>query len=151
MAKSNTIEWALRRQTEIIADHRRTLAIAPFIARLVEASPGAELRVASHDKHKAAAARFPGRGGVSRIPTVVLLDSRWRVLGYWSERGKSDRAWMSNFIQSDPLPEITLVNGMPVGDFAQWLVRRFTGQLPVFYERNWEDVREELRILASPT
>lgn len=122
----------------------------PLIARLVDASPGAELRVTSHDKHKGAAARFPGRGGVSRIPTVVLLDSRWRLLGYWSERGASDREWMLNFTHSDPLPEITLVAGMPVGDFAQWLVRRFEGQLPVFYERNWKDVRDELRALANP-
>lgn len=121
----------------------------PLIARLVEGSPGAELRVVSHNKHLAIAARFPGRGGVSRIPTVVLLDSRWRCIGHWSERGRSDREWMAGFSRSDPLPEITLHDGMPVGEFARWLERRFKGQLPVFLMRNWKDVREELRELAQ--
>lgn len=56
---------------------------------------------------------------------------------------------MSNFTRSDPLPEITLDNGRPVGDFARWLERRFERQLPVFFEQNWKDVREELRALAN--
>ncbi len=120
----------------------------PLIARLASASPGAELRVVSRDMHKAIADQFPGRGGMSRVPTVILLDSQQRLIGYWSERGKSDRKWMENFTRSDPLPEITLDNGLPIGDFAQWLVRRLAGQLPVFFERHWKDVREELRILA---
>jgi hypothetical protein len=121
----------------------------PLIARLVGASRSAELRVVSRNKHQAVADYFPGRDGMSRLPTVVLLDSQWHLLGYWSERGKADREWMSNFTQLDPLPEITLDDGMPVGDFAQWLERRFEGQLPVFYEQNWKDVREELRALAN--
>lgn len=120
----------------------------PLIARLASASTGAELRVVGRDMHQAVADRFPGRDGISRVPTVILFDSQQRLIGYWSERGKSDHAWMEEFTRSDPLPDITLDDGIPVGDFAQWLKRRFAGQLPVFFEQNWKDVREELRVLA---
>ena len=120
----------------------------PLIARLVETSQGSELRVASRDEHQAVADRFPGRGGASRVPTVILLDPQWRLVGYWSERGKSDHEWMANFTRTDPLSDITLEGGMPGGAFATWLERRLAGQLPIFFERNWQDVREELRALA---
>lgn len=120
----------------------------PLIARLVDASPDTELRVVSRDEHQAVADRFPGRGGISRLPTVVLLDPEWRAFGYWSERARSDHEWMSSFTRSDPIPAITVANGLPTGDFAHWLERRFASQLPLFYEQHWKDVREELRMLA---
>ncbi|GFE83593.1 hypothetical protein GCM10011487_55930 [Steroidobacter agaridevorans] len=120
----------------------------PLIARLVDASPDTELRVVSRDRHRAVAERFPGRGGISRLPTVVLLDREWTAFGYWSERARSDHEWMSNFTRSDPIPEITVANGLPTGDFARWLERRFASQLPLFYEQHWQEVRDELRALA---
>lgn len=123
----------------------------PLITRLVEASADTELRVVSRDRHQAVADQYPGRGGISRLPTVVLLDSEWTAFAYWSERARSDHEWMSNFTRSDPLPEITVANGLPTGDFALWLERRFESQLPLFYEQHWKDVREELRVLASQT
>jgi hypothetical protein len=119
----------------------------PLIARLAEASEDTELRVVSRDAHRAIADNFPGRGDVSRIPTVLLLDSTWQLLGYWSERSKADHEWMSRFTRSDPLPEITLEEGVPVGEFARWLECRFEAQLPVFYSHHWRGVREELRDL----
>jgi hypothetical protein len=121
----------------------------PLIARLAEASGNSELRVASRDKYRAVAERFPGRGGISRIPTLILFDSNGNLAGYWSERGQSDHEWMSDFTRSDPLPEITLDDGVPTGDFELWLERRFVGQLPIFYEQNWKDVRQELKALAD--
>jgi hypothetical protein len=121
----------------------------PLLARLSEASADVELRVASRNKHRTAADRFPGRGGLSRLPTVVLLDSDFDPIGYWSERSAADHGWMSSFTQKDPLPEITLEDTMPAGDFAPWLDRRLKGQLPIFLERNWKSVRGELRTLAQ--
>lgn len=121
----------------------------PLIARLAEASPDTDFRVASRDRHEALAGRFPGRGGVSRVPTVMLFDIQWGFHGHWSERGRADHEWMSNFTRVDPLPDITLEDGLPSGEFAAWLDRRFDGQLPVFYAENWRVVRDELTALAS--
>lgn len=121
----------------------------PLIARLAEASGNTNLRIASRDAHQSVADAFPGRGGISRLPTIILLGPDWEVLGYWSERSRSDEAVMSAFTRSDPLPEITLDDGTPAGEFKEWLERRLSVQLPIFCERNWKDVRAELRALAA--
>lgn len=121
----------------------------PLIARFVEASQGSDLRIASRDRHQDVAEQFPGRGGASRVPTAILLDRQWQLVSYWSERGGSDHAWMASFTRTDPLPDITLEGGMPAGAFAPWLERRLAAQLPIFFERNWRDVRDELGALAQ--
>ena len=121
----------------------------PLIARLVEACPGAVLRIASRDRHLRLAEKFPGRSGCSRVPTVILLDGEWQPVGYWSERSGADHAWFAEFVRTDPFPGIILEGDLPAGAFAPWLQRRLDQQLPVFTDRTWRDVRQELLQLGS--
>ena len=85
-----------------------SLLNVPLIARLAEASPEAELRIASRDTYAKLARCFPGRGDMSRLPTVIFLRRPMQVLGYWSERSKSDHAWMATFQARHPIPALTL-------------------------------------------
>lgn len=116
----------------------------PLVARLSEASPGSELRIASRDEHSDLAARFPGRGGVSRLPTVIFLGAPQQVLGYWSERSQVDHAWMERFGASDPMPELVLERGRPTPELAEWMERRMKAQAPVYRAHGWRFVRDEL-------
>jgi len=121
----------------------------PLIARLAEASPGAQLRIASRDANAELAGCFPGRGGVSRLPTVIFLGRSKQVLGYWSERSKRDHEWMTMFLARDPMPEIILDDGRPTPTLADWMERRLTSQRPFFEAHSWRDARDELRAIAS--
>ena len=121
----------------------------PLIARLVEASPGAELRLARRDEHADVAARLPGRGGVSRLPTVIFLDQLGRVLGFWSERSKRDHQWIADFVTRDPMPELKLEGGLPTPVLTLWLARRFAAQRSFFVAESWKNVRDELHSLAQ--
>src|SRR5579883_2449794 len=126
-----------------------SLLNVPLIARLAEASPGAELRIASRDAYARLAGCFPGRGGMNRLPTVIFLHRPMQVLGYWSERSKSDHAWMAAFQARDPVPALTLDNGQPTGALADWMERRLAAQRPFFETQSWRDVRNELYAIAS--
>ena len=126
-----------------------SLLNVPLIARLVEASPGAQLRIASRDAHAELAGCFPGRDGVSRLPTVIILGRSGQVLGYWSERSKRDHAWMKGFVARDPMPELTLNDGRPTPTLANWMERRLASQRPFFETHSWRDVRDELRVIAN--
>lgn len=126
-----------------------SLLNVPLIARLAEASPGAELRITSRDEYAMLARCFPGRGGMSRLPTVIFLRGPMQVLGYWSERSKSDDAWMATFQARDPIPALTLDNGQPTGALADWMERRLAAQRPFFETQSWRDVRNELHAIAS--
>lgn len=121
----------------------------PLIAVLGAASFGSSIRVASRDAHPEIAARFPGRSGASRLPTVIFLDAGWNILGHWSERSAKDHEWMANFTSRDPLLTIELDKGHPAGAFAPWLDRRLSSQLPVFLDENWKAVRDELVAVAA--
>lgn len=116
----------------------------PLIARLVEASPRAELRIASRNSHRQLANQFPGRGGVSRLPTVLFLDRNDNVEGYWSERSSQDQLWMNAFLVHDPMPEMIVRDGLPAPVLAAWMERRLTAQLPFFEAMGWRFVRDEL-------
>jgi hypothetical protein len=116
----------------------------PLIARLVEASPGSELRLAKREAHLDVAARFPGRGGVNRLPTAIFLDQCGTVLGFWSERSKKDHQWMTDFLARDPMPELELNGGQPTPLLAQWMARRFAAQRSFFETESWKSVRDEL-------
>lgn len=116
----------------------------PLVARLSEASPGSELRIASRDEHAELASRFPGRGGVSRLPTVIFLGAPGQALGYWSERSQADHAWMEQFLASDPMPEFALHRGLPTPELSAWMRRRMEAQAPAYRARGWRSVRDEL-------
>lgn len=121
----------------------------PLIARLVEVSPDAALRIARRDEHLKLAARFPGRGGTSRLPTVIFLGRSRQVLGYWSERAECAHRWVETFVAQDPMPELILEDGQPAPRLAAWMDRRFSSQRVIFEARGWRSVRDELRALAN--
>lgn len=122
----------------------------PLVARLAEAS-GAEVRIADLNQHRRVASRFPGRGGVSRRPTVIFLRDPGEVLGHWSERSQRDHRWMAEFTEEDPLPPLEFSDGQPSPSLAAWMERRFAAQRPVYEAEGWQDVRDELRSVVSAT
>jgi hypothetical protein len=121
----------------------------PLVARLVEASPGAELRLARRHEYPGVAERFPGRGGVSRLPTVIFLDQPGGLPGFWSERSGRDHQWMADFLTRDPMPELKVENGQPAPVLAEWMARRFAAQRPFFESESWKNVRDELHSIAQ--
>lgn len=121
----------------------------PLIARLVEASPEAELRVASRDMHQPLANNFLGRDGASRLPTVICMDCDGNVTGYWTERSRPDQQWMEAFLAQDPIPEIVLEDGFPARELSEWMERRLAAQLPFLESTSWRFVRDELAALAT--
>jgi hypothetical protein len=121
----------------------------PLVARLVEASPGATLRIARRDENLELAARFPGRGGISRLPTVIFLSHPGQAAVYWSERADPAHRWMAAFVAQDPMPELIIEAGRPAPVLAAWMARRFSSQRSVFEAQGWIDVRNELSVLAD--
>lgn len=120
----------------------------PLIARLVEASPEAELRIASRDRYRTLANQCPGRGGVSRLPTVICMDHEGNVNGYWTERSHRDQRWIEAFLAQDPMPDIVLEDGFPVPELAEWMDRRLAAQLPFLVSTSWCSVRDEVATVA---
>lgn len=121
----------------------------PLVARLAQASPGASLRIASRDAHAGLASRFPGRGGVSRLPTVIFLGQAGQPPRHWSERSRRDHDWMATFLARDPMPDLTLYEGRPAPALANWMVRRLASQRPFFEAESWLCARDELRAIAT--
>ncbi|HEV2674212.1 MAG TPA: thioredoxin family protein [Aliidongia sp.] len=122
----------------------------PLIGRLTEASPLANLRIVSRDAHAALAALFPGRGGVSRLPTVIFLDEPRHVVGHWSERSKRDHEWMAGFLAQNPMPEFVLDDGHPTPILARWMATRLASQLPFLEAVGWREVCDELAAIVTP-
>src|SRR6266496_2275908 len=58
---------------------------SPMIARIVEAMPGAEMRVLLRDQHPDLTECFLNNGYRS-IPIVVFFDKDWNEVGRWIER-----------------------------------------------------------------
>jgi len=58
---------------------------SPLLARIVEAMPGAELRVLLRDQHPDLTECFLNNGYRS-IPIVVFFDKDWNEVGRWIER-----------------------------------------------------------------
>jgi len=121
----------------------------PLIARLVEASPEATLRIARRDDNLELAACFPGRGGMSRLPTVIILGHPGKPMLYWSERAEPAHRWMTTFVGLDPMPKLIIEDGLPTSELAAWMSRRFASQRLVFETQGWRDVRNELSVLAD--
>jgi len=122
----------------------------PLIARLVEASPDAAVRITRRDEHLKLAARFPGRGDASRLPTVIFLGRSRQLLGYWSERAECAHRWMETFVAQDPMPELIIEEGQPTPELGAWMARRFSSQRLIFEAQGWRNVRDELHALANP-
>ena len=128
------------RLTEIVSALRdeppfanvRTLAIVedwyldcvfnvPIVARFVEASKQASLRVVRRAECQPLADNFPGRGGVSRIPTFVFLDSTDNVIGHWSERCASSQRWFDHLSMRPASPGAQIAERpihLPMREFA---------------------------------
>jgi hypothetical protein len=58
---------------------------SPFVARVVEAMPNAEMRVLFRDQHLDLTDCFLNNGYRS-IPVVVFFDGEWNEIGRWIER-----------------------------------------------------------------
>lgn len=116
----------------------------PVLERLVEASPGASLRIADRSRHRALADRFPGRSGVSRVPTFIFLRGPDGIAGHWSERCRSARTWVEDFAAADPMPPLDFVDGAPSPSLAAWMARRFEAERQRFYDGVWREVAEEI-------
>ncbi|MBV8215600.1 MAG: thioredoxin family protein [Verrucomicrobia bacterium] len=152
------------RLTEIVSELRdgslfanvRTLAIVedwcpdcvfnvPIVARFIEASRQASLRIVRRAECRPLADNFPGRGGVSRIPTFVFLDSTDNVIGHWSERCTSSQRWFDQFTRHHPMPELDIRDGIPAPPLLDWMKLRISLEREQFYRGVWRDVLAEIR------
>jgi hypothetical protein len=116
----------------------------PIVARLAEASQRAPLRIVRRGECRPLADAFPGRGGISRVPTFVFLDSMDNVIGYWSERCKSSQRWFDTFTKNSPMPELDIRDGIPAPGLLDWMKLRISVERERFYEGVWRDVLEEI-------
>ena len=57
----------------------------PVLARLIDESPGTEIRVLRRDEHPAVMDRYL-TGTARSIPIVIVLDEQFRELGHWGPR-----------------------------------------------------------------
>lgn len=140
----------------------RTLAISedwcpdcvfnlPILARLVEASAGAELRIVRRPAYRILAGKYPGRGGASRIPTFIFIGETDTVIGHWSERCASSQRWFDDFTKQYPLPALEFVDGIPSPPLMDWMRLRIAKEGPRFYDGVWRDVVTEIAdIVRAP-
>ncbi len=152
-----------RRLTDVVTEvadasplaELRTLAIVedwcpdcvfnlPIVARLAEAGR-APLRIVRRPDCRPLADAFPGRGGVSRIPTLIFLDRTDRVLGHWSERCAASQAWLDAFTREHPMPELEIRDGIPAPRLLAWMKLRISLERERFYRGGWRDVVEEIQ------
>jgi len=73
----------------------------PVLARLVEATPGAELRILARDRYQAVMDRYLTNGSRS-IPIVIGLDRDFKELGHWGPRPAELQAWV---VENRDLPK----------------------------------------------
>lgn len=116
----------------------------PILARLAEASQPDSLRVVRRPECRSLADTFPGRGGVSRVPTFVFLNDADDVLGHWSERCAASQGWFDTFTKDHPLPELNIHDGIPVPRLLDWMNLRIAAERGRFYQGVWRDVCAEV-------
>jgi hypothetical protein len=121
----------------------------PILARMVEASPGAELRIVRRPPYRALAEQYPGRGGTSRIPTFIFLNAADKVIGHWSERCAASQHWFEAFTKEHPLPELHFVDGIPVAPLMDWMRLRIASERTRFYDGVWRDVAAEIAAIVG--
>ena len=143
-------------------NHARVLAIAedwcpdcvfnvPILARLVEASSQAALRIVRRPECKTLAERYRGRGGGSRVPTFVFLGDADDVIGYWSERCASSQRWFDAFTKDHPMPQLDIRNGIPEPALLDWMKLRIASERDRFYGGVWRDVLAEIQVILGKT
>lgn len=121
----------------------------PLLARLVEATPGAELRIVRRPAVRALADKYPGRGGASRIPTFIFIDEADKVIGHWSERCASSQRWFESFTKEHPLPALEFMDGIPAPPLMDWMQLRIALEGPRFQQGVWRDVMKEIAAVAG--
>ena len=73
----------------------------PVLARLVDATPGAELRVLARDRYPEVMAQYLTNGSKS-IPIVIALDRDSKEAGRWGPRPAELQAWV---MENSALPK----------------------------------------------
>jgi thiol-disulfide isomerase/thioredoxin len=121
----------------------------PILARLSEAADPARVRIVRRPEHEELAERFPGRGGVSRIPTVVFLDECDDVVDYWAERCPLSQRWFDEFTRAHPLPRLEFQDGIPAPPLMEWMQLRISRELAWFYGGAWRDVLAEIAAIVG--
>jgi Thioredoxin len=123
----------------------------PILARFVEASSQASLRIMRRPECKSLADRYRGRGGSSRVPTFVLLGKSDGVIGHWSERCASSQRWFEAFTKDHPMPQLDIRNGIPAPPLLSWMKLRISSERDRFYGGVWRDVLAEIRVILDKT
>ena len=77
----------------------------PFIARVVEAVPGLDLRLILRDSNAPIMDHFLTDGSRS-IPVVIVLDEEFRLVGHWGPRPSELQAWVMANRPVLPRPEV---------------------------------------------
>jgi hypothetical protein len=70
-----------------------TFSTIPFLARVAESVPNAELRLVLRDQNLAVMDRYL-TAGARAIPVVIALDEQYRELGHWGPRPSELQAWV---------------------------------------------------------
>jgi hypothetical protein len=65
----------------------------PYLAKLVDASQGQELRVLRRDEHPEVMERYL-TGTARAIPIVIVLDREFQELGHWGPRPRALEEWV---------------------------------------------------------
>ena len=123
----------------------------PILARFVEASSHAALRIVRRPECKSLADRYRGRGGGSRVPTFVFLGEADDVIGYWSERCASSQGWFDGFTKDHPMPQLDIRNRIPEPPLLSWMKLRISSERDRFYGGVWRDVLGEIHVILGRT
>ena len=121
----------------------------PILARFVEASSLASLRIVRRPECRELADRYPGRGGSSRVPTFVFMGKEDRLIGHWSERCASSQSWFEAFAKDHPMPHLDIRNGIPAPPLLSWMKLRISSERDRFYGGVWRDVLAEIRAILG--
>ena len=121
----------------------------PILARFVEASSQASLRIARRPECKSLANHYPGRGGSSRVPTFIFLGNADGVIGHWSERCASSQRWFEAFTKDFPMPQLDIRNGIPAPPLLSWMKLRIASERERFYGGGWRDVLSEIQVIVT--
>jgi thioredoxin family protein len=121
----------------------------PILARLVEASNHASLRIVRRPDCKDFAQRYPGRGGASRVPTFIFLAESGGVIGHWSERCVSSQEWFKVFTKDHPMPNLDIRNGIPAPELLSWMKLRISSERDRFYAGVWRNVLSEIQAILG--
>jgi hypothetical protein len=121
----------------------------PILARLVEASSEARLRIVRRPECKSVADRYRGRDDVSHVPTFIFLDDADGVIGHWSERCASSQLWFDTFTKDHPMPKLEIRDGIPGPILLSWMKLRIASERDRFYGGVWRGVLAEIHVILG--